>query len=60
MRQGDLNTCSRLCVFEEKTKNERKKNTKISRRTEDTPRNPQQPSDRDHLETACYETRPMR
>ena len=49
-------TCSRPCVFEEK---KRKKNTK-SRRTQNKPRNPQQPDDRDHLETACNETCPTR
>ena len=31
-----------------------------SRPTENTPRKPQQPGDRDHLETACDETRPTR
>ena len=40
-------------------KTKRKINTK-SRRTQSTPRNPQQPGDRDHLETACDETRPTR
>ena len=28
-----------------------------SRRTQNTPRNPQQTGDRDHLETACDKTR---
>ena len=42
-------TCSR------QTKRKRK-----SRRTQSTPRNPQWPGDRDHLETACDETRPPR
>ena len=37
-----------------------KKKTPKSRRTRNTPRNPQQPGDRDHLETACDETRPTR
>ena len=32
------------------------KHTTISHRTPNTPRNPQQPGDRDHLETACDET----
>ena len=49
-------TFSRPYAFEEK---KAKKNTK-SRRTQNTPRNPQQPGDRDHLETACNETRPTR
>ena len=65
-------TCSRPCAYEEKKnkkkktkkKNEEKKNEKktriISRRTQNTPRNPQQPGDRDHLETVCDETRPTR
>ena len=48
-------TCSRPCSFEEKTG----KFTK-SRRTQNTPRNSQEPGDRDHLETACDETRPTR
>ena len=43
--------------FEEK--NRLKKNM-IFRRTQNTPRNPQQPGDRDQLETACDETRPTR
>ena len=33
-----------------------KKNAKKSRRTQNTPRNPQQPGDRDHFETARNET----
>ena len=36
------------------------KNKKKSRPTENTPRNPHQPSDRDHLETDRDETRPAR
>ena len=35
-------------------------NTKQSRRTQNTPRNPQQPGDCDHLDTARDETRPTR
>ena len=46
-------TCSRPCAFEGK------KNTKKSAAT-NTSRNPQQPGERDHLETACDETRPTR
>ena len=42
-----------------KEKNEQK-NGKKSRPLENTPQNPHQPSDRDHLETACDETRPTR
>ena len=34
--------------------------TKKYRPTENTPRNPHQPSDRDHLETDRQETRPAR
>ena len=41
-----------------KEKNVNKK-TK-SRRTQKTPQNPQQPGDRDQLETTCDETRPTR
>ena len=39
-------TCSRPCAFEETKK------TKKIRPTQNTPRNPQQPGDRDYLETA--------
>ena len=51
-------TCSRPCAFEEK-KIEKKKHEEI-RLTHHTPRNPQQPGDRDHLETTRDETRPTR
>ena len=51
-------TCSRSCASEGK-KNEKKKHEKM-RRTPNTPRNSQQPDDRNHLETACNETRPTR
>ena len=37
----------------------KKKKTK-SHRIQNTPRNPPHPGDRDHLETACDETRPTR
>ena len=50
-------TCRRPGAFEQK-KNETK-NTKF-RRTRNTARNPQQPGDRDHLETVRDETRPTR
>ena len=36
----------------------RKKKIEKIRPTQNTPRNLQQPGDRDHLETACNETRP--
>ena len=52
-------TCSRPYAFEEKIKSEKKERNK-SRRTQNTPRSPQQPGDRDHVETACDETRPTR
>ena len=52
-------TCSRLCAFEEK-KNRKEKHTQKIRPTLNTPRSPQQPGDREHLETACGETRPTR
>ena len=45
-----------VCVRRKENEN---KNTK-SRRTQNTPRNPKQPSDRDHLETAYDGTRPTR
>ena len=43
-------TCSMPCEFED----EKKKHEKISP-TRNTPRNSQQPGDRDHFETACDE-----
>ena len=46
-------------VRSKKKKIEKKHGKKI-RPTQNTPRNPQQPGDRDHLETACDETRPTR
>ena len=51
-------TCSRPCAFQGKIKIWGK-NTK-SCRTQNTPRNPQQPGNRNHLETACTERRPTR
>ena len=53
MRKGGL---SRPCAFEAK---QNKKHEK-SRPTLNTPRNPQQPGDRDKLEAARDETRPTR
>ena len=54
-------SCLQQAVCVRKKKNEEKKKTRNkSRRTRNTPRNPQQPGDRDHLETACDETRPTR
>ena len=47
-------TCSKPWAFEIQTNKKRKKT--ISRRTQNTPQNPQQPGDRGHLETACDET----
>ena len=54
-----------VCVGRKKTKKKnkekkRKKKTKKIRPTQNTPRNLQQPSDRDHLEAARDETRPKR
>ena len=54
MRQGALLTGR---VSSKKTKNGKKKKKKY-RRTQNTPRNPQQLGDPDHLERACDETRP--
>ena len=45
-----------VCVRRKKNR----KKTRISSRTRSTQRNPPQPVDRDHLETACDETRPER
>ena len=47
-----------VCV--RRKKKSKKKNTTKIRRTQNTPRNPQQPGDRDHLETARDETRSTR
>ena len=47
-----------VCV-RRKQKIEEKKHEKI-RRSQNTPRNPQQPGDRDQLESARDETRPTR
>ena len=52
MRQGDLILTAGSVRSKKKKK---KKNTKKSRRIQNTPRNPQQPGDRDHLEMACHE-----
>ena len=54
-------TCSRPWKFEKK-KNPGEKNTKKSAHPKHncTTRNPHQSGDRDHLETACDETRPTR
>ena len=53
MRQGSLILAAgRVC-----SNKKRKQNTK-SRRTQNTPRNPQQPGDHDHFETTCDETLP--
>ena len=43
-----------------KKKNLENKQTKKKRPTENTPRNPHQPCDRDHLETAREKPRPTR
>ena len=52
---ADCSGCTNL-----KMKTQGKKTEKQSRLTENTPRKPQQPGDRDQLETACDETRPTR
>ena len=56
MRQGGLVLAAGR-VRSKKKKNRKKTHEKI-RPTQNTPRNQQQPGDRDHLETACDETRP--
>ena len=51
-------TCNRPCAFEVKETNEEQNPT---RHKKTYPKiYPQQPGDRDHLETACSETRPTR
>ena len=56
MRQGDLILAAGRVRSK---KNKTKKKTKFHR-IQNTPRNPQQPSDRDHRETARDEARPTR
>ena len=51
-------TSSWPCAFEEK-KSRKKKHEKIHP-TQNAPQKPQQPGDRDHLETAREKTRPTR
>ena len=58
MRQGGLILAAGR-VRSKKKKIGKKKHGKI-RPTQNTPRNPQQPGDRDYLETAREETRPTR
>ena len=58
MRQGSL-ILAAGCVSSYK-KNRKTKHGKKSRPTENTPRNPHQPSDRDHFETDREEMRPAR
>ena len=52
--------CSSSCAFEENREIEKEKKKGKNRPTQNTPRYPQQPVDRDHLETALDETRPTR
>ena len=52
-------TCSRPCAFE-KTLTKTKPPPTRSRRTKNTPRNPQHPGDRIRLQTACNDTRSTR
>ena len=59
MKQGDLILAARR-VRSKKNKNGAKKNTKKSRRTQNTPRNPLQRGDRDYLETPRDKTHPTR
>ena len=58
MKQGGLILAAGRVRSKNKRKSE-KKNAK-SHRTLNTPLNPQQPGDRDHLEMVCDETRPTR
>ena len=58
MRQGGLILAAGR-VRSKKKKSKIKKHEKI-RPTQNTPRNPQQPGDRDHLNMARDETRPTR
>ena len=53
-------TCSRPCAFEQKKNEKKRKKDEKIRPTQKTSRSPQQPGDRDHLETARDETRPTR
>ena len=58
--QGAARTCCRPCAFEEIRVYKRKKKSKKIRPTQNTPRNPHPPANRDELETARDETRPTR
>ena len=58
MRQGGLILAAGR--VRSKKKKSKKKHEKKPRPTENTPRNPHQPSDRDQLETTRGETRPTR
>ena len=58
MRQGVLILAAGR--VRSKKKNGKKKTPQKSRPTQNTPRNLQQPSDRDHHETACDEARSTR
>ena len=58
MRHGGFIIAAGRVRSDEKT-GEKNKNQK-SRRTQNTPRNQQQPGDRDHHETARDDTRPTR
>ena len=60
MRQGTARTCSRPCAFEEKKTNKKKHEMPLNTKKTHHGINPQQPGNRDHLETACDETRPTR
>ena len=60
MRQGSLILAAGRVRSKKNEEIEKKKEKKKIRPTQNTPRNPQQPGDRDHLETAIDETRPTR
>ena len=62
MKQGGLILATDRVRSKEKKKKRTKKKVKSMKKSaaSNTPRNPQQPGDRDHLETALDETRPTR
>ena len=53
-------TCSRPCAFEEKKTKKKKHEIPLNTKKTHHEIYPQQPGDRDDLETACDETRPTR
>ena len=60
MKQGGFMLAAGRLRSKKKKKKSKKKDGKKIRPTQNTPRNPQQPGNRDHFETACDGTCPTR